>query len=105
MQHRVSFEVSQPQCFKNKYYLIAHTLKMAAAWLSSASPAVSLVSTDGETPAEVCGAWSPLLPHQSLEPGCFVCSHSPSAGWQGGSVRAVSAPPPGAREDQGAVCQ
>lgn len=41
MQHRVNFEVSQPQCFKNKYYLIAHILKMAAAWLSSASPALS----------------------------------------------------------------
>lgn len=45
MQQRVSFEASQPQRFKNKYYLIAQILKVAAAWLSSASPALSANKT------------------------------------------------------------
>lgn len=100
MQHRVSFEVSQPVL--QKQVLLDSTYSedgSSLAELCQPSP-VSLDTTEGETPAEACAAWSPLLPHQSPEPGCFVCSHSPSAGRQGGSVRA-----PGAREDQGAVCQ
>lgn len=32
---------------------------------------VSLDTTDGETPAEACGTWSPLLPHQRAQLLCL----------------------------------
>lgn len=93
MQCGVSFEVPQPQCFKNKHYLMPHLLKMEAACLSPATPALSALKMwlRERHRAEASGASSPLCQHQG--PGArMLCNPVPTVAGKVGGVRTVSQP-------------
>lgn len=78
VQHRVSSEVFQSQCFKNKCHVMPYLLKMAAAWLSSTTPALLAFKTRlrERPPTKASGARSPFLLHQGPR-ARLPCNHHP----------------------------
>lgn len=91
---------------RNKHSSTPRLLRMAVAWLSSATPALDSIHRwqSESPPAEASGSTEPT-PFSGRAPGARLLGKlSPTADQRGVMLRTVS-PSPGVRGEHGALCQ